>query len=471
MRWGPLWSDPLRTSRFWLVALLLLAVVTLVPAAAQVAWGRSDIRRGHRVLSATLWSGVLVLFALAGGLLARELALTPADFESRVVWGASSDGRYVALSGFQERQSGESRVATFILDATSGRFVRTPHPGSLRFAADGRHAVWMEDLPLWRVQAQVQEIELARLDGESPVVETVELESPLPRERLLALALTPAADRVAIVQTSTLSVQELPSGRTLSRIAAADGEWITAAFQPDGRLRAFRRVRGIVGGPGQETLPGYIEVVELAGGVPSSRVRFDVVGNALLLSAAEGDRVLFHEPGASRIVSLHETRSGRRLRLFKGDSGSTVQDALLLDNGGVAVIEGDRTRNRLRLAADNQPDRLVELPDGLAVLGGELPGGLVAVAIRPLPLEVDGANGATPSMGANGATPSSSRSTRERSCAGRPAFCPRCAGGRWRPGPPPQAVSSLFMSETGELLRLDGVTGERRVILAAPLPR
>ena len=109
VRWGSLWFDPSRTSRFWLVALLLLAVVTLVPAAAQVAWGRSDIRRGHRVLSATLWSGVFALFALAGGLLARELALTPADFESRVVWRASSDGRYVALSGFQERQRGRGR--------------------------------------------------------------------------------------------------------------------------------------------------------------------------------------------------------------------------------------------------------------------------------------------------------------------------------------------------------------------------
>ncbi len=454
VRWG-LWADPPPTSRFWLLVLLLLAVVTLAPAASQVALGRSDLRRGHQVLSTTLWSGVLVLFALAGGFLARELALTPADFESRVVFSAGSDGRYVALSGFQGPQSG-GRIATFLLDTTSGRFVRKPHPGSLRFAADGRHAVWMEGLPFWRVQ--VEEIQLARLDGESPVVETVELDSPLPREPLLDLALATPADRVAVVQTYTLSVQELPSGHTLSRTAAADGEWLAAAFQPDGRLRAFRRVRAVAAGRGRETLPGYVEVVELAGGVPSSRVRFEAVGNAVLLSAADRDRVLLYEPSAPRVVSLHDTRSGQRLRTFTGDPGWTIEDALSLENGRTAVIESDRAKSRLRLATDDRPDRLVELPDGLAVLGEELPGGILAVGIRP---PITGSD-----RDRRGDTVLVALDTGEV-VRREPGLLPALRQGRFLPGAHSRVASSLFVSETEELLRLDGAMGDRRVILPA----
>jgi hypothetical protein len=278
------------------------------------------------------------------------------------------------------------------------------------------------------------------------------------------MALDATAARVAVVQAQTLSVHELPSGRSLSRTAAADGEWVAAAFLPDGRLRALRRVRAVVGGPGRAVLPGFLELVDLAGGVASGRLPLEAVGHAVLASGLAGDRILLHEPQAPRVVSLHDTRSGRRLRAFAGEPGWPVTDALLLASGAVAVVEGSGAASRLRLSADGAADRLIELPAGFAVLGGELPGGRVAIGLYGPPStgpRVDTAAGITVVV----ALPSGEIVRREAGLL--PALRQGLSGGgRQSPG-----ASTLFESPTGEIVRLDVDTGRRRLVLAAKTPR
>ncbi len=441
----------------FVLELLLVALVPLAGAAAQAAWGRSDLRRGHRLLSLTFWCGAGIWFAVMGGLLARELAATPADFLMRRLLRTTNDGRFVALLAGEPSPHGGT--ASFLLDTASGRSLRTPTLSPLAFAADGRHAVWAEEAPFWGRQGHDLDLALARLDGPAPVVETLELDPPLPEGDVRDLALDAGGERVAVVQALTLSIHELPSGRSISRTAGADGEWLTAAFLEDGRVRALRRVRGVVGGPGRAVLPGFLEVVELAGGVPSSRVSFDAVGHAGLASGIAGERLLLHEPQSPRGVSLHDIASGRRLRFFRDEDGWTITDVAMLERGGVALVERAAGANRLQLAADGESDRLVELPGELAILGGELPGDRIAVGQARL-LGTSGGDATSV-----GDTVIVSRATGEI-LRREPGLMPAARGGFYGRDRSPGGAT-LFETDGGDLVRLDPDTGTRQVVLAA----
>jgi hypothetical protein len=449
----------------WLFAaqLSLIALVPLAAASGQLAWGRSDLRRGHRALSVTLWAGALVWFAVLGGLLAREQRATPADFASRHVARATGDGRYLSVVAMDSSPR-PSRMASFVLDTASGRATRISSLSWPCFAPDGRHAAWVEEAPFWRRHHPDLDLILARLDGTTPVAETMELEPPLPEEGVRDLTLTAAADRVAVVQPQTLSVHELPSGRSLSRMAAADGEWVTAAFLADGRLRLLRRVRPAVGGPDRAVLPGFLEVVELAGGVPSSRVPLQAVGHSVPASSIAGDRILLLEPLAPPVFSLHDARTGRRLRALTGEELWRVSDALLLSDGTVAAVETRGTASRLRLVAEGRADRLVELPGEFVVgaLGGELPGGRLGIGLFGAPPASD--RRGDQRIGDTVVVDLGTGQLTRREVGLRPAVT---LYGRVRGG----SAATLFETQAGELVRLDPDTGARLVVLAASTRR
>jgi hypothetical protein len=442
----------------WRVALVLLlvALVPLTAAAAQSAWGRSDLRRAHRALSLTFWGGALACFAVLAGLLARELSATPADFPKRQLARATGDGRFVAVLASVPSPSAV-RTASFLLDTVSGRSLRTPLLSPLAFAGDGRRALWAEEAPFWRGRSRL-DLALARLDGPTPLVETLELDPPLPEGDVLDLALDAPGDRAAVVQAQTLSVHEIPSGRSISRTSGTDGDWMTAMFLADGRLRALRRVRGVVGGPGRAVLPGFLEVVEFAGGVPSNRVPLDVLGHVGVASGIVGDRILLQEPRSPRTVSLHDLASGRRMRAFWGEDGWAITDVALFEGGRVALVEGRLGANRLRLAADGEADRLLDLPDGLATIGRELPGARIAVGLRR-PLGSPGAGETSEAETVIVARASGEVVRRESGLT--PASRVGLFGGESPGGAP------LFETERGELVRLDVDSGSRRLVLAA----
>jgi hypothetical protein len=439
------------------VVFLLVALVPLAAAAAQSAWGRSDLRRAHRALSLTFWCGALVWFAVLGGLLARELRATPVDFPKRSLACATNDGRFVALLAGEPRTG---RAASFLFDTATGRSLRTPALSPLVFAADGRHAVWAEEAPFWRRRGYDLDLALARLDGPAPKVESVELDPPLPEKELRSLALDAAGERVAVVQPQTLSIHEVPSGRTISRTAVTDGDWLTATFLADGRVRALRRVRGVVGGPGRAVLPGFLEIVELSGGVPSSRVPLEAASHAALASGIAGERLLLHEPQSPPAVSLIDIASGRRLRVFGVEGGAAIVGVALLERGGVAVVERAERTNRLRLAADGEADRLFELPGGLPMLSGELPGGRFAVGLLR---RLDYGVGEEAEVGD---TLIVARGTGEI-LRREPGLLPAGRGGFHGYRGESRGGATLFETEGGDMVRLDPDTGTRQIVLAA----
>lgn len=432
-----------------LLPLLLVAAVPFTATLVQVAVGRSDLQRGHRALSLTFWSGVLLWFAVLSGFLARERAVTPAALGGRGISGASPDGRLVGIFG----SPGPRREAAFVYDTASRRSLRLGLGSHPAFSADGQHVAWVEEAPFWR-QHRPTAIQLARLSASEVEVEPVELTSSFPADAIVELALSPQADKLAIVQLRTLSVFELPSGRALSTTSASDGDWMTAAFLPDGQLRAFRRVRPAVGPPGAGIVPGRVEVVSMGGGVPESAIRLEAVGHAILRSPPEEDQVLLDELGR---YSLHDARSGRRVVAFDGRDGLQVRDAFLLSNGRIAVTEAEGQQVRLRLAGEGRPDIVAALPAGPTAWINELPGGLVAVGSF------------TPKPGGRLVSEtfffsSDTAEPRGREAGVLPALRLRSRLAQRVAG----TAAQLFVSDAGELLQLDPASHERRVLLPAP---
>ena len=125
----------------WLAAALV--AICLAAGFAQVAYGRSDPRRGRLGLAAVLWSGLLLCLGGAVATAAWYLSPDPADLRGRVVLPLG-DGDHFLLSGFGSR--GRDFWAPWLaMDAGNGRVLRV----AVGFAAatgspNGRHVALIE---------------------------------------------------------------------------------------------------------------------------------------------------------------------------------------------------------------------------------------------------------------------------------------------------------------------------------------
>lgn len=128
---------------------VVLAVATLVaPLAAglvQVSVGRTDIRRGHAALSATLW-GILGAAALsATGYAAWLRAADVGDLRNLTGIVCAPKGNWAFVTG-EGRERGDYQPS-FLLDVGTGRTLEVGAAGGWwreeTFSADGTRAVWL----------------------------------------------------------------------------------------------------------------------------------------------------------------------------------------------------------------------------------------------------------------------------------------------------------------------------------------
>lgn len=195
-----------------MLAVAALVFALLVGGAVQVVHGRTDLRRGHRFLSLTLW-GVLLSFTLAGQAVAHWLVETsPRDLARIYELRPAPAGPWIGLSGPAEHRNGF--VPAFLLDTRTGRSIRIRSPwgfSGLVFAADGSRVVWLE--PEGGI-IRPSRLDLVRLDLRAP--------DPSPRgttvsyDRFPRLALSPDGRLLASLAGRRLTVEEVDGGRVLA---------------------------------------------------------------------------------------------------------------------------------------------------------------------------------------------------------------------------------------------------------------
>ncbi len=223
-----------------LVALLSLTVA----GAAQVVRGRTDLRRGHRVLSIVLWSALLPASLLTAGYTRWFLAASLEDLvKVGTVVGAPA-GPWMAVKGEAAHRGGY--LPGFLYDAGSGRPVHVDFGLAylnasplVLFSADGGRAAWLETSDM-RSPLQ-SDFELRTLDlhhpGASPLRSQVVLNGGV-----RAFALSPDGRRVAAVHGDRLTVYEISSGRLLAAVRRDRNEyhedWRLVFAGPD-RVRLY----------------------------------------------------------------------------------------------------------------------------------------------------------------------------------------------------------------------------------------
>jgi len=439
----------------WWLPLSVLSIL-LVASYVQVADGRTDPRRSHGALSATLW-GLMALLALPlAGLAWWVNAAAPKDlvaFEGGIQ--AAPRGSWISMAG-KVRNRGSARAA-FLYDTASGRYVKLHGSGEVAFSADGARAAWFGEDEGFFERKRNGALRIASLDSARPV----SIESDLQMDAWMGFVLSPSGHRLAALDgDKVLSVYDLADPVHPKQLAA-----IKVDPSPVPRRLAFSgedalRVLPVIF-RNDPKATGALEILELD--IPSKKIqstgRFDAATMPRLRPSEDGSR-LIGVRGAR--VTLHDGRTGAELATLSEDLEAPKMRFLSGGRMAVAGIAGASAR-LLFFESEKAPARSIELgPAASIVLGGEIAPGRVAVALNSFRSNdgrslrawklafVDVAAGAV-SPGPDGLVPAD-----RFSWWFSPVLSPADAG---------SPASKLFLDGDGALVRVDPASGRQEILL------
>jgi hypothetical protein len=337
---APLWLfGVLSVFAGWQVVLALAPLVIgfLAGSMAQVAVGRTDVRRAHGALSVGFWAVVGFTLVCAAGYWGWILSTGPADVSVHAVT-CGPGGRWIHVEGSAERSGYYPHG--FLIDTASGRYARLPGPSldrshyamGLQFSTDGRSAAM-----LWRGGREA-ELRVYDLAGATPRVTEVVLEASPPPTGSTAFALSPTATSAFVVHESGASLFALPSGRRVATTAIGPG-WRPAL------------VRFLAEGEARTWLVPSIEV-------PNARPR------------AEMRLVDLATDGRSRAVTFPLTAPLDPTGGWRGVVADAFGERLLTPDGGVRLRDGATGDLIATLAEGDGRHPVLFLADGRIVVGG-----------------------------------------------------------------------------------------------------
>lgn len=425
------------------------AIGLLAGGAAQVIVGRTDPRRGRLALSAGFWSVALIGALVCAGYATFILAAGPEDLSVQSTVSARQ-GSWLAVSG---RAAGRGDFApTFLLDTAKGTSLRAGE--DLTFSRNGKRAVWTK-LQSFRQRSPV-DIITAALDRVKPEA----VETRISASAWNPLVLSGDGTRIASLG-QTISVFDLASGKLLGAARSEAPAWsYRGSFVTTDLVRVWRRLS-----PPRAEERATIEILEF----DMSRKKLARTGSIRLaptiwplLSDRAGDRLLIRSENGSR-VALYDGRTGALQATLIDHAFEEHPWTDFLSDGRIVLGHSRAGAAMLRLfARDGAVQGEVPLgPGALVLLGGEAAPGQLVVAVGPERMRseltgkvllVDLARGTV-------------RPLAEK-------LFPIASFPRWFAGDPTEApdpgseATKLFHGPNGSLVRLDPLTGERRVILA-----
>jgi hypothetical protein len=430
------------------VGLLTAGLLALIVAGvAQVAGGRTDIRRGHRLLSITLWGALLVACFTAQGYASWVLAAEPEDLEKIHLTAAATRSPWISISGAAEHRV--EYYPEFLLNVRSGRFVRLRTPVSYwappRFSADGRWAFWLEPREGARRPGPA---ELVRLDLRDPQSRPEPLRMTY-SEPFSQLAVSADGSRVAVASGRRLTIEEVPSGRLIAsaELSRRIGNYQDSLlFVDPGRVRLFGN-----------DLSSDVDLMEP---VAFEAAEMKVAGGGVVRTARlEQVAVPEVNRGGTRILARR--RSDRRFAVFDADSGAVLfelpvsgkeSSAAFLADGRIALVSGTEGKELQIFSPGFALERTFRFKIARSLrLGGQPTPDHLVVATAPR-----GPETARWDLGRTHILDLATGSMRKLGAGLLPAAGPR--------GGPESAAPRLFITGGNRLLEVDPKTGRQTFI-------
>jgi hypothetical protein len=434
---------------WWLTAALIATL--LAASCVQVVDGRTDARRSHGALSATLWGLSAVSAAILGGL-AWWAASADAKDLARIDGGVltAPRGPWVAVGGPLRAGRG---AGLFLFDTAGGRSARI-RSGEAVFSADGARAAWMEERIGFFEKGRKSDLFVADLASAKTV------ETGLACSVWCRVALSPSGSRLAVSDGHTLAAYDVTRPDKPQQLAAfrLEGEARHAVFVDEDVIRLFPRFNNAVR---KDVAPAALEITELS--LPSKKSsvsgRFERETLPFLRLSADGRYLVGTR---DKRVTLHDGRTGALLATLSEDLEAPKMRFLSGGRVAVAGLTGASAR-LLFFEGEKAPARSIELgPAARLVLGGEVAPGRVAVALNPFR-----SNDETARRAWKLAVVDMTGGKVDSHLSG---LVPADRFGWWfSPVMPPaesgSPASKLFLDASGALVRLDPATRKQEVLL------
>jgi hypothetical protein len=369
------------------VGCAVAALVALVFAGAvQTAVGRTDLRRGHRALSLTLWGTVLLALATLGAFVHWVVDVSIMDLDQAEASVVAPQGGWLEVSG-KARHRGEY-YPTFLFDSSSERKIRLPSQSTrVSFSGDGRHAAWFEAAERsggWRL-AQLVVADLAA-DHPRPRRTNLIMEAP----HWFGFALSPDGHRAAMIDRSAnaVSLFELPEGRSLGSVRATLPWGVSIAFVSPDRVRLH-----VLDQQSKDPETYALRILETSTESP----HFEEIGRIERITSSFFPRFFApSDPADTRLLMRPQSETYETsVVLVDRTSGATLAtivpwghqntDAGFLSDGRVAVAAATNGRATVRrLDSFGREELSIDLGAGAAIhLGGEPAPGHLLVSVAP----------------------------------------------------------------------------------------
>jgi hypothetical protein len=347
--------------------------------AAPFAFGGVSVRRAHAALSATLWVSLFSVLAIGG--LVSDWAAHPRATDFRNIWNGTTDaqGHWVLLIG-HGRGRAEQQPALFFTgdDSSTPAPVSTSfiEPWTLALSENGSTAAWIDGRSGFqggRIDGLAQHVMFAQSSAGAPAARTLDIAVPL-EEHGSALALSRTGQRLAVSDSETLRVYELPAGRAITSLpmpaALFDKQ---ALFLDDDTLVIY----------GRPSRGGVVQIVHAS--LQTGRT-------ALTGQFAPADWLMLGPKGrllalnfSQRRATLHDATTGTLLATLADGPSASAPEAVFTSDGQVALLAVSGGHARLRLFSDSgQEEKAVDLGVARGVrLDVDSHGRLLAGSYRP----------------------------------------------------------------------------------------
>ena len=394
------------------------ALIVFVAAGAwQLADGRADRRRSHAAFSTALWSGLGVALLLAAGFVGWIVSASPRDLERVAGVQPSQRGDWVIVNGIARHRF--DYRPTFLMNAATGEARRIDAAPDAIFSADGSKYLDLRPLSNPTCEVVIRDTASGRTDETRITV----------RPMTTRMVATGDLARLAVADGKTLTVYEVPTGRSLGSARLTDPLASMYFAAPD--VVRFYTIDGRSWNAFEFDAARH--TLQKTGTLTTLPLRFH--------ATADGTRLATLENGMRSVV----IRDPRTLQAIGGED--LAQQALtmaVLADGRIVTAELKDGHVVLRVIGTKTA---VDLPPGRPWIVRDLGGGKVAVAFLarfPSLFVVDVDRGSIVRRENNLALP-------------MPAFSADPRTAQWSP--------NMIVIRGGSVLRWHALTGETKVLV------